>query len=446
MPWREEILVNSEERIERKWLAALSRVVPREYLADRELRSRLGRILSWSLAIRFVLMPFFCHGDLVSSYHRSYRLLSDFRAASLLPHELVQAAFLQLYSLFLPLQELLAWPESQTGTITEFWLNLFVRHPQAVPALFLFKLPYLIFDLLCALVLLRLFAKTPAKGLRAFSLWLLNPITIFTFYVFGRHDVVSIFFVLLGLQLFETRKTLRGALSLGVAVWSRIYPLLLLPFLVALHGASRAKKAVMVLVAVAPLALHKGLVLLTSSGEKVPLLSPGHSRFVEYGIVLKTYWIQQVLLFPLLYGLLFFIVIFVLRKSDRLIIDLSACCASVLLLFYATTYFHPQYFSWIIPFLVILRADSNQKELRLLHHIQIFLFVPYTFYFGHNLFGHLAAALGPDFFISLPSPWELLDQHIPAAMVLNASRSLLSATCLFMVFWLLFRRPESSRA
>ncbi len=66
----------------------------------------------------------------------------------------------------------------------------------------LFKLPYLVADIACILILMRLlYDHEPLKRLRVFKYWAWNPLVIFITYVFARHEIIGIFVALLAILL-----------------------------------------------------------------------------------------------------------------------------------------------------------------------------------------------------------------------------------------------------
>jgi len=306
--------------------------------------------------------------------------------------------------------------------------------------------PYLLCDFAIALVLLRLFADRPGKGLKAAAMWLLNPVTIFTFYVFGRHDAIAILFIALGLLALARSEILRSALSIGIALWSRYYPVLLLPFLVAVHSGSWKKRLQIALVAAAPLIIHNVVSAFDideaeiSFAEKpVPTAYMVTSRFARYLLRFNLDMgnSQVLFVFPLLYVVLCVFALAVPPRGNPVFrfCSYAICC---LCLMYSTTFFHPQYFSWFILFMVILRANESDRVLNSLHYCQILLFFPYTFYWREALFGALVAPLNPEFFANLPSPWDWIDTFGKPEILVNLVRTVLSAICLFMAGWILF--------
>ena len=174
------------------------------------------------------------------------------------------------------------------------------------------------------------------------------------------------------------------------------------------------KKTGVIAVALVPTLVYTAIVGLASSEpatgaggilSEAPALQMAKSRFAEYLVAVRLdMGLGQVLfVFPTLFGALALYALSTDRQGT-LLTRFSEYCAAALLVLYAATFFHPQYFSWFIPFLVVLRAQSERGDvLRNLHYLQIALFVPYTFFWGRSLFGYLFASLDPAFFISLNS-------------------------------------------
>jgi hypothetical protein len=304
----------------------------------------------------------------------------------------------------------------------------------------LFKLPYLLCDLAIALVLLRLFVDTPTGGLRATSLWLLNPISIFVFYVLGRNDSISILLIALGLLGFHRSHPLRGALGFGLVIWSRFWPVFLLPFLVVVSSGDWRKRLPILAVALAPALLYASAVAFEAVDfVDVPVISLAWSRFADHltSFRFEMGWAQDIFVLPAGYALLLMLAS-VAKPHGDLLIRFSGHAFACLSLIYATSLFSPAYFTWCLLFLVILRARSNSTLLRNLHYLQILLFVPYTFYWKRTLFGYLFAPLDPEFFGSLPAPTDWLAAHGSPLVLWNLVRTGFSVTCLCMAGWVLF--------
>jgi hypothetical protein len=145
---------------------------------------------------------------------------------------------------------------------------------------------------------------------------------------------------------------------------------------------------------------------------------------------------QAIFVFPFVYTLLL-LWSAVAPRRERLVLhfcELATCC---LALFYATAFFHPQYFSWIVLFLVILRAHTGDPVLRNVHYVLIALFVPYTLYWREALWGMLLSPLDAEYFAPLVSPWNWMKTWGSPEILVNVPRSVLSAVCFFLVAWIL---------
>src|SRR4030066_1552536 len=100
-------------------------------------------------------------------------------------------------------------------------------------ALTLFKLLYLIFDIVCMFLILRLsFDNEPENKLRAFKYWIFNPIIIFVLYIFARHDIIGVFVTLIALLLAKKDRKYWAIIVMGLEVALRFFPILILPVLV----------------------------------------------------------------------------------------------------------------------------------------------------------------------------------------------------------------------
>lgn len=64
-------------------------------------------------------------------------------------------------------------------------------------SIFLFKMPYLVLDLLSGYIITKLVDNHHKEF--AFALWILNPVVIYISYIFGQIDIIPTFFVILAL-------------------------------------------------------------------------------------------------------------------------------------------------------------------------------------------------------------------------------------------------------
>ncbi|NAS89699.1 hypothetical protein C4E24_08225 [ANME-1 cluster archaeon AG-394-G21] len=417
----------------------IPRIIPQSY---RDNPLTLNTIYKWvliGLLIRFVFMPFACHGDLISTYHRSYLILGGSTDLSLYTIvQLIQSFFLFIYQFFLPLEKLLLWPQNSLSVPTSFWLNEFAKNNMAYRALFLFKIPYLIFDFGSAFIILHLFRENK-KGILAFKFWMVNPIGIFAIYIFARYEIIPIFFILLSLLLAKRDRPYLSLFSLGMSICGRIYPLMFLPFYIFTLGKNVKEKVSLLLVGIAPFLFSS--FISTNFGS-----SPSHgktffeSHFVDYMLNMNFNigYGQTIYIFVTSYVLLtVYYIYFEGKKFD----NLWEYSLMVLLLFYATSVFHPQYFAWFTPFIAI--AITKYPKFLGLYGLQIFCFVFYTFYWGRALAGFLFAPVDPSFFVNLASPSEFINNFYPSLKLINLLRSTLSGISLLMLGVILYKKITS---
>ncbi len=211
------------------------RLLPSLLWAHPAARAQLKRWLLLGLLLRLLFMPFAAHNDYLSEHWRAeqvafHGVVYPMRLETLSHY--IDALALRILAPLIPEHGTLfrwLWAETQSfpgaGPLD---YAQFVEQPQANRALFLTKIPYLVFDLIAAWILLHLFADV-SKAMRAFKYWLLNPVIIFAVYIFGRYEVYALVFVLLGMLLLQRGHPGWGAVMLGIAILTRTSTLLLVP-------------------------------------------------------------------------------------------------------------------------------------------------------------------------------------------------------------------------
>ncbi|MEM7360631.1 MAG: hypothetical protein AAF431_16180 [Pseudomonadota bacterium] len=184
--------------------------------------------------LRLLLMPFFAHVDLFSEYRRIfYAIDNDLILAN--SHRVVtyyiEMFFAGLTKLLVPIADTtfyLADPQKSTSSLQDYFL--FLQDPYIYRYLFLFKLPYLLFDLAVAGIIWR-FVDSPNLKRIALLLWLFNPLTLFATYIFGRFEVIGIFFLALSAYQLKLHRVWMASIWFGIALHCREINLLFTPFL-----------------------------------------------------------------------------------------------------------------------------------------------------------------------------------------------------------------------
>ena len=253
----------------------------------------------------------------------------------------------------------------------------------------LFRLPIFIFDLATAIALYYA-GKTmasPIEGRLASLIWFANPLSLLSIELLGVPDVVPTFLVLVAVILLISRRPLLCGVCLGVSVWIKFYPILLLPPLLLYahtHGVSwRRKSAIMVPGLVGLVGYLSWILLpfgLTYLRNYTPVTQPLEvvGGFVVNGMA---------------FALIFFYCLVALFAKR---INLIALLLATLLVFYfssSLTIYHLQYLTWSFPLMAL--------DIALLKRSRAVLFV---------IFNALAFALS--FFVSsaflTPSGYSLV--------------------------------------
>jgi len=167
---------------------------------NRPLNNRQFFLLALGVAviIRLLLMPFFAHVDVYSEYRRVFYVLENglyFDNAHRPVVFYIELFFAWISQLFIPVTNgLFDLPDPTKSVSNLVDYGFFLNDPNVFRHLFFFKLPYLLFDIATAVVIWKFIDKPQHKKL-ALLIWLFNPVTLFAAYIFGRFEVISLFFL-----------------------------------------------------------------------------------------------------------------------------------------------------------------------------------------------------------------------------------------------------------
>ncbi len=194
---------------------------------------RFAKILLLGLLLRFLVMPFFCHMDFYSEQRRIHLQVEH---ANLYPGsgfviQVVEAVNYWLVSPLLTEADSMFYIDDINYTVSSHQdFFAFVSHDTIFRTLFLLKLGYLLFDLAAAILIYRFTADT-SRSLIPVAFWLFNPVTLFAFYIFGRYESISLFFLIAGFYMYKQDRVLLASLMFGCCMWGREAFLLVLPLL-----------------------------------------------------------------------------------------------------------------------------------------------------------------------------------------------------------------------
>ncbi|HOK40115.1 MAG TPA: hypothetical protein PLD27_03655 [bacterium] len=404
---------------------------------DLKENKQIVNFLVISIILRFIIMPFFCHIDFLSgiwvpfqlAYTSIFYYATDPSASFHLLNQLVHFPIMVLTKFIMPelyhLWKTIPYDYNFSG-----WYN-FCSLKNVFFFLFILKIPFLIFDYLCLFVFLKLTEITLIKK-KIFYLWLFNPVSIYVIYFIGRYEVYTLFFLLLGLLKFKEEKIKASFLFIGIAIMLRQYPILFLPFLLFIHSKNIKEFLSYLIISLFPLVLFNLLYYLSTHLTNISAYFPtGVLANDEHSAMLFKYKINDFILFPFFYFLFF---LFIIENRKKISFDYLPL---VIFLFfnimYGTSNFEPQYFMWIIPFLVFVFAFDYIKFYEVL--IYFILYFCFVFQWDKSFNFQLAMPIFPDLFFNLPSVERIILQFLPVNIINNIFVSFLVA----INFWFLFK-------
>ncbi len=230
------------------------------------------------------------------------------------------------------------------------------------------KLINTIFDL-GILYLVYLLSK---KNFKKTLLYAINPVTILITTLHGQFDVIPVFFILLSIYLFIVINEVKAILSFSIAVLTKTWPVL---FLIPISRRVKNKKLV-TLIFLFPIVS----VLIYYYFFKSSFIDIGKTLVNYQGLwgiwgitlvgkgLLSVFW-QRISTLLFLVG--FFIYSW-LNKERNMIINIYKL---LLFFFVFTTNFSIQYFTWLMPFLILVKPKKT------LHLIILMTFYLFSFYY-----------------------------------------------------------------
>lgn len=409
-----------------------------------------GGLACWGILLRFLLMPIACHYDLLSYYFFAHEVV--FHERTPLEGQLIG----QLY-LFLPTAHLnMAWlwlikpllgsgdlwahnwfPGGDVHQINNAAWQAFVSAPNIGLVLFLFKLP----TLFCEWGIIRMLCSMKADPIerKRMSLFLwFNPISLFVFYIYGSMEIFVLLLLTASIFYAAQKRTVLAAVLLGCSAPFRLFPMWFAPTFALVFGRRITERL-----------RFAGWVCLpfVSWLAAIALSLPGALAFmakypsINFTLSLRLPLQAQDSLYPFVIGYVIVLCVYTARRGLPLTRLIDAILVT-LLLFYATCFFHPQYFVWYIPWLALRVASYPGLLWPFL--IQVLCFTVYIAHWGRPLAGFLFAPLNPEFFMGLPSPLEAMSSIVPPEKIVGLAHSVLAGASLWMAYLVLAPRTRDS--
>lgn len=402
------------------------------------------------ILLRIILMVSSCHFDLLSYYWLSHRAVYHGDASTeTIAIPKTAEALNRLHASWLVLIKKII--NNGRDPWTEDWFlkedphranidswRQFVNQPNIHWILFLLKLPYLLFELLAVFLLYKAISHDDSKY-KALNFLIFNPISLFVIYVFGSHDIIPVFFVILSLYLVKIRCKYLPVVSLVIAIILKLYILFLFPIFILILGKNWRERIKLVLFGFFPLVFLLFISLLANKtvNPKTVFLSVAQLRYIDFLLSFALMFLHMYdRLYPFIIG--YCLILFSAAYSGRaagLFNTLIKYVTVSGLIFYSFCFFHPQYFLLIVP-LTAFQISRDRRFLPLFF-VLVFCYFIYVFQWGKDTTSRLFMPLNPEFFVNLKSPLEFISHFYPADKFIGIFRSIFTATSLWMAYLLL---------
>jgi hypothetical protein len=277
-------------------------------------------------------------------------------------------------------------------------------------------------DLGAAYLLSSLFDKKNQKK-KAFIFWIFNPITLYATFMMGQLDILPVFFVLLSMYFAKEKKYFWSMASLGVGGSYKLYPLLFLFPAALFFGEKLITRIKLLLVGIAPF-LAISLPFLTSAAYRAMVFSPKSQKmlFMKFSVS------GAEALYPFVVVLIFLYFLAYYKHKGAL---LRHYYLAILLLILSVTHYHPQWFLWVTPFLIIemvKRNFSNWLEVLILFAGWLFITLTFEPSLSIGLFSPLNPSLS-----HARGLGDILAGYTDIFQIKSLVRSVFAGTSLFLV-------------
>ena len=408
-----------------------SSIVTKEVFEDKRSLRTLYRYFLTGLLVRLFFLPFFFQRDLLSTYQRAAETINTgnigFDNIQIFTN-VIHSVYLIIIRLIFPAINQL-FPVLLEKDTWASWVG-FISNYNVFTALTLFKLPYLIFDIACMFLILRLaFDGEPEKKLRVFKFWIFNPLVIFVLYVFARHDIIAIAVTMAALLLAKKDRKYWAIIVLTFGIALRFFPILILPLFIFYLVRTKKDYIILSLTGASGLTAVE-LFMRFYFGKSVilPLLNTEHFDYF-FSSKLELLSHDRIFIFVAVYIVIILSFLHIKKKSFDLLINYGAI---VYLTYVSLSYFHPQYVLWTVPFLVI--ASVRRKSLLYYYWIQFALLMIILIYWGNLITTFVFTPIDHRFFIYLTGPIPIIERYYDSAKFVNIFRSIFTGVSLWMIY------------
>ncbi len=413
----------------------------KEIYEDKKLIRLLYKYFLIGLLIRIIFMPFVFQRDLLSTYQRAATAIYNkdiFYGFFQFLTNLIHIIYLYILKIISPVVNNIFGVLIEQNTWTS-WIA-FNSNNYVFTILSLFKIPYLVCDIICMFLILRLaYDKEPDKKLLVFKYWIFNPLLIFVSYIFSRHDIIAILVTLIALLLAKKERKYWAIVILGIAVVLRFFPILLLPLFIFYLVKSKKDYLILTLIGLSGLLSLEFLTYFFLKRSLIfSLLNTEHFDFLlfpKFDLLPGSH--SGIFIFLAVYTFIILSFQNLKNKSFDLLLSYGAI---IYLAYVGICYFHPQYALWTIPFLAIFFI--RKKALFYFNWIQFVLILILLIYWGDLVTKFLFAPIDHKYFIYLTGIIPIIERFYDSAKFVNIFRSIYAGVSFWMIY-LIFKENRS---
>lgn len=240
---------------------------------------------------------------------------------------------------------------------------------------FYFKLPMIISEVFLAFIIYKLSIEYTSNERLAYwtsVIFLLEPWIYFQTVIYGHFDIIPTFFMVLAVYLLVKEKIKLSALSLGIGIMYKVFPIVLVPiialYFIRQNNWHRIIEYMVVIVSVVIIVSLPFLILSYDTYISV-MLAIGGTRGIAihkimfylisranmsrslWSSIMRVFWVG---------GLLFTLLIFIKREvADEKLSLLEESTFFLLIFLLLNRALHEQYIVWAIPFLILFFLGKN---------------------------------------------------------------------------------------
>ncbi len=415
-----------------------SAIATKGIFEDKKLSKLLYKYFLTGLFVRLLLLPFFYQRDILSTYQRAGQTVfggvlgADFQ--QFITH-IIHSVYLFLIKPLLPDVSYL----SSILLNTDSWVSWidFNNYLYVYRVLALFKFPYLVLDMACMFLIMRLLYDNDAeKRLRIFKYWAFNPVVIFVIYFFARHDIIGVFITLSALLLAKYNRKYWSIAVLALAVAVRFFPIMILPILIFYLARKKRDYVILFSIGIAGLAAIE-MFSHFYFGRSV-IFSLLNTQHFDYILSPKLELIIHDNIFLFIVAYLILLLSFIHQEKKTFVLFLNYCAATYLL-YVSICYFHPQYLLWTVPFLILIFVRKN--SLYYYQWIQFGLLMFILIYWGDLVTKFVFAPIDLKYFLYQTGIIPIINRFYDPVKFVNIFRSLFTGVSLWMMY-LIYRESK----